>query len=46
MMASILISKPIHIRSQCELTIVSRVPAKIVIMINKRVMGLISMGRV
>lgn len=46
MMASILISRPTHIRSQCELIIVSIVPVKIVIIINKRVMGLISMGRV
>lgn len=46
MTASILISKPIHIRSQCELATVNVVPVKTVVIISKRVMGLISMGRI
>lgn len=44
--ANILISNPIHIRSQWELIIVNIVPIKIVSMINVKMMGLISTGRV
>lgn len=45
-MANILISNPIHIKSQWELIIVSVVPVKIVSIINIRMMGFISTGRV
>lgn len=44
-MLSILISRPIHIRSQCEPIIVSIVPVKIEIIISGRIVGLTSMGR-
>lgn len=45
-MANIFISNPTHTRNQCELVITSNVPSIIVMMINEKVTGLISTGRV
>lgn len=44
--ANILISNPIHIKSQWELIIVSIVPMKIVNIMSIRIMGFISTGRI
>lgn len=46
MIASMLISNPTHIRSQWELIIVNIVPMKIVSIINIRIIGFISTGRI
>lgn len=43
-MPNMLISRPIHIRSQCDPIIVSIVPVKIVIAISEGIVGLTSMG--
>lgn len=45
-MASIFISKPIQVRSQCELNTTIIVPARIIKIIILRVRGLISMRRI
>lgn len=45
-MANIFISNPTQTRNQCELVTTSNVPSIIVMIINEKITGLISTGRV